>query len=220
MTQFYMIYKKNTLIAGFLQFLCYNDTMGTGIKDSIVLMGCKHCGKTTQGRLLAQKLGVSFFDTDDEIGRIHGVDFRTLYKTKGAAEFTLAEEEACLSILKKNPENNVVIATGGGICDNPPALHALRECRTFVFLRLDIKHSVSRIMAKVEETELGTFTNVPAYVLNENPTSLKQIEDILTRKYEERYQQYSTIADVIVDIKNAPVEENFKILLGALHIKN
>ena len=189
------------------------------MNNSIVLMGCKHCGKSTQGKLLAEKLGVSFFDTDEEISRIRGVNFRVLYKTKGVAEFTLAEEEACRTIMKDNAEHQLVIATGGGICDNPPALHALRDCGTFVFLRLDIKHSVSRIMEKIEETETGSFTNVPAYVLNENPTSLKQIEDILTKKFEARYQQYQAIADVIVDIKNAPIEENFKTLLGALDIK-
>ena len=59
-----------------------------------------------------------------------------------------------------------------------------------------------------------------AYVLNENPTSLKQIEDILIKKFQTRYQQYQAIADVIVDIKNAPIEENFKTLLGALNINN
>ena len=188
-----------------------------GINKSIVLMGCKHCGKSTQGRLLAEKLGVPFVDTDDEIGRLRGVDFRTLYKTKGAAEFVLAEEEACTSIIKKNPDSQLVIATGGGICDNPPALQALRVCGTFVFLRLDIKYSVKRIMDKIEETEMGTFLNVPAYVMDKNPASLKEIEEILLAKYEERYKQYSNIADLIVDIKNAPVEENFKTLLGALN---
>ena len=193
--------------------------MSEGIYKSIVLMGCKHCGKTTQGRLLAQRLGRDFIDTDDEISRLRGVDFRTLYKTKGPAEFTLAEEEACREIMKEHSGSALVISTGGGICDNPPALQALRDCETFVFLRLDIKHSVSRIMEKIEETESGSFTNVPAYVLNENPTSLKQIEDILTKKFEARYQQYQAIADVIVDIKNAPIEENFKTLLGALDIK-
>ena len=75
-------------------------------------------------------------------------------------------------------------------------------------------------MAKVEQNELGTFKNVPAYVLAENPTSLEQIEAILTRRFTERYQQYQSIADVIVDIKNAPIEENFKTLLGALNIKD
>ena len=193
--------------------------MNEGMNNSVVLMGCKHCGKTTQGKHLAEKLGVPFFDTDEEISRIRGVNFRELYKTKGVAEFTLAEEEACSAIIKDNAGQKLVIATGGGICDNPPALQALRDCGTFVFLRLDIKHSVSRIMAKIEETETGNFTNVPAYVMNENPASLKQIEDILVKKFEARYQQYQAIADVIVDIKNAPIEENFKTLLGALNIK-
>ena len=194
--------------------------MSEGIYNSIVLMGCKHCGKTTQGKLLAQKLKYDFIDTDEEIGRLRGVDFRTLYRTKGVAEFTLAEEEACRTVMKDHADNKLVIATGGGICDNPPALHALRDCGTFVFLRLDIKYSIKRIMDKIEQNELGTFKNVPAYVLDENPTSLKQIEDILMKKYTERYQQYQAIADVIVDIKNAPIEENFKTLLGALQIVN
>ena len=189
------------------------------MNNSIVLMGLKHCGKTTQGKLLAQKLGVDFFDTDDEIGRLRGMDFRTLYQTKGVTEFTLAEEEACQSIISKNENRQLVISTGGGICDNPPALNTLRSCGTFVFLRLDIQYSVDRIMAKVEQNELGTFKNVPAYVLAENPSSLEDIQKILMNRFTERYQQYQSIANVIVDIKNAPIEENFKTLLGALNIK-
>ena len=193
--------------------------MSEGIKKSVVLMGCKHCGKSTQGRLLAQKYGVDFFDTDDVIARLRGMDVRTLYRSKGVSEFTLAEEEACREIVKNNSDRTLVIATGGGICDNPPALQALRECRTFVFLRLDIKHSIDRIMAKIEETSPGIFSGAPAYVLTENPESLDDVRAILQKKYEERYQQYARIADVIVDLKNAPVEENFKTLLGALDIK-
>lgn len=192
--------------------------MSEGIYNSIVLMGCKHCGKSTQGRLLAQKLGVDFVDTDDEIGRLRGVDFRTLYQTKGVAEFTLAEEEACSTVIKEHQGQQLVIATGGGICDNPPALNALRACGTFVFLRLDIKYSISRIMDKIEQTEFGTFKNAPAYVMDQNPSSMQEIEEILLKKYTERYQLYQALADVIVDIKNAPVEENFKTLLGALGI--
>ena len=188
------------------------------MKDSCVLMGCKHCGKTTQGRLLAQKLGVDFFDTDDEITRLRGMDARTLYKTKGVVAFMMAEEEACRDIIKNNSDNKIVISTGGGICDNPPALQALRDAGTFVFLRLDINLSIDRIMAKIEEVEKGIFRGAPAYVLNENPASLAEIRAILVKKYKERYQQYQTIADIVVDIKNAPIEENFKTLLGALKL--
>ncbi len=181
-------------------------------------MGCKHCGKSTQGRLLAQKLGVTFFDTDDVIGQIRGVDFRTLYKTKGVGEFCLAEEEACSKIIRENESSQLVIATGGGICDNPPALQELRVCDKFVFLRLDIDYSIARIMAKIEQNEMGTFINAPAYVLDENPTSMKDIEEILMKKYSDRYLLYQSLADIVVDIKNAPVEENFKTLLSALNM--
>ena len=186
------------------------------MKDSIVLMGCKHCGKSTQGRLLAQKFGVEFFDTDDEIARLRGMDARTLYKTKGAAEFALAEEEACQEIIRKNADRKIVVATGGGICDNPPALHQLRDAGTFIFLRLDINHSIERIMAKIEEVAPGVFNGVPAYVINENPQTLADIRSILLRKYTERFQLYQSFADIIVDIKKAPIEENFKTLLEAL----
>ena len=55
--------------------------------------------------------------------------------------------------------------------------------------------------------------------MDENPTSLKHIEYLLLKKYTDRYQQYQSIADVVVDIKNAPIEENLKALLGALSIK-
>ena len=187
------------------------------MKDSVVLMGCKHCGKSTQGRLLAQKFGVDFFDTDDVIPRLCGMDARTLYKTKGVVAFMMAEEEACREIIKNNSDKKIVISTGGGICDNPPALQALRDAGTFVFLRLDINHSVDRIMAKIEEVEKGVFKGAPAYVMSEKPATLEEIRSILLKKYKERFQQYQTLADIVVDIKNAPIEENFKTLLGALN---
>ena len=187
---------------------------------SIVLMGCKHCGKSTQGKLLAQKLGYDFFDTDDVVAQISGMSARDLYKSKGPAAFFQAEEEACNKIIGENEGKNIVIATGGGICDNAPALQALRSCEQFVFLKLDIKNSVSRITDKIKEPVPGYFENVPAYILKHYPKSMQDIRDILTNIFNERYSKYQNMADVTVDIKNAPIEENFKSLLGALSIKN
>ena len=38
---------------------------------SIILMGIKHCGKSTQGRLLGGMLSLPFMDTDDVIGDVN-----------------------------------------------------------------------------------------------------------------------------------------------------
>ena len=190
--------------------------MSNGLKDSIVLMGCKHCGKSTMGKLLSQKLGVDFFDTDEEIARLKGKDARLIYRQQGVSAFSLAEEEACHEILKANEDKQIIISTGGGICDNPPALTELRACGRFVFLRLDIMFSVKRIVSKIEEPIPGIFKNVPAYVMKEDPSSIKQIEEILLNMYRQRYQQYQSIADIVVDFKDAPIEENFKTLCEAI----
>ena len=35
--------------------------------EVIILMGIKHCGKSTQGRILSEKLNYNFYDVDDVI---------------------------------------------------------------------------------------------------------------------------------------------------------
>ena len=190
--------------------------MGDSMNNSIVLMGLKHCGKTTQGQLLSKELSVPFFDTDSVIEEIVGMSFRNLYSQKGPAAFYLAEEDACRKIVTEHPEDRVVVATGGGICDNAPALNILRDFGKFVFLRLDIQYSVMRIMAKIKASPFGGFDGAPAWVTAENPKTINDVKEIIQARFVARNEQYKNIADIIVDIKNAPKEENFKSILGAI----
>lgn len=190
--------------------------MGDSMNNSIVLMGLKHCGKTTQGTLLAKELSIPFFDTDSVIEEIVGMPFRKYYSEKGPAAFYLAEEEACLKIYSEHPEERIVVATGGGVCDNAPALNILRNLGKFVFLRLDIQYSVMRIMAKIKASPFGGFDGAPAWVMAENPKSMNDIQEIIMARFKARNEQYQNIADIIVDIKNAPKETNFQAILGAV----
>lgn len=179
-------------------------------------MGLKHCGKTTQGKKIAAKLEIPFFDTDYVIEKLTGMSPRELYSSKGAAAFMQAEEEACVKIIKQIDNKPAVISTGGGICDNAPALNVLRACEDFIFLRNDINDSISRITDKIVEPVPGYFENLPAYIAAENPQSMSDIKKILEAKFKERYSYYEHIADIIINIKNAPIDDNFKTILGAL----
>lgn len=190
--------------------------MEESLNNSIVLMGLKHCGKTTQGTLLANELSVPFFDTDSVIEQMVGMPFRNYYSQKGPAAFYLAEEDACKKIVDEHSEERVVVATGGGICDNAPALNILRNFGKFVFLRLDIQYSVMRIMAKIKSSPFGGFDGAPAWVMAENPKTMNDIKDIIQARFVARNDQYKNIADIIVDIKNAPKETNFKSILAAI----
>ena len=187
--------------------------------NSFVIMGCKHCGKSTHGRAIAEKLGLDFFDVDSVIERLAGVPVRQFYAEKGAADFMQTEEFACKRIIDYTNERNkdVIVSTGGGICDNAPALDQLRVCKAFVFLRLNINDMVKRIMEEVEEPEPGKFTNLPAFVAVSKPKTLKEAKNILTEKLTARNATYEKIADIIVDIDDAPIDENTEIIFRAIH---
>lgn len=77
----------------------------------IFLTGFMGAGKTTVGRLLAERWGVPFVDLDPEIERRAGKSVREIFATEGEAEFRRLEREALAATLV-HPD--VVVATGGG----------------------------------------------------------------------------------------------------------
>jgi shikimate kinase len=77
----------------------------------IYLTGFMGCGKTTVGRLLAQRLGVGFIDLDMEIERRMGMTVRQIFERQGEPAFRQMEAEALRGTLALP---DVVVATGGG----------------------------------------------------------------------------------------------------------
>lgn len=193
-------------------------------KFALVLMGIKHCGKSTQGKLLARKYNVPFFDTDDVLKKREGMGARQLYSAKGEQAFYEAEANACLSVmqqvqpLKKYAKNGIaaVIATGGGICNNPKALELLHKNGTFIFLQSDESVAAQRIMREAKFTEDGKILNLPAYIAKKNPCSKEEVRDIFHSFYEERCAIYNQLADISIKMLDASREENLERIIKAL----
>lgn len=78
---------------------------------NLILVGLMGSGKTTVGRLLADRLGWAFIDTDRLITEKTGTSIPVLFKEKGESFFRRLEREALLEI--KDGEK-MVVATGGG----------------------------------------------------------------------------------------------------------
>lgn len=121
-----------------------------------MLLGLSHAGKTTVGRLLAARLHGLFYDTDDIITQRTGCTPRQLCRQAGLAALHTAEAAAlhecarargtATNRLAHDAEAQpVIIATGGGICDNQDAAAALSALPQRIFLYAEEAALFSRL---------------------------------------------------------------------------
>lgn len=80
-------------------------------KQNIVLIGMPSSGKTTVGRLIAEKTGRRFIDCDEKIVGRCGKSIPEIFAEQGEEGFRRIERQVISDLTK---EQGVVIATGGG----------------------------------------------------------------------------------------------------------
>jgi len=91
-------------------------------KTNIILTGFMGTGKSTLGRLLAQKLGYRFVDTDQLIEEQIGQSISELFLQQGEEAFRKLEAKRVKGLAT---QSELVIATGGGLVLNPDNVAAL-----------------------------------------------------------------------------------------------
>jgi shikimate kinase len=82
-----------------------------GPLDRVLLVGFMGSGKTSVGRLVADRLGWRFVDFDDEIVEEAGASVPDIFRGEGEASFRAREAAVAERLLG---EKHVVLASGGG----------------------------------------------------------------------------------------------------------
>jgi len=86
----------------------------------IYLVGFMGCGKSTVGRLLADRLGWMFVDLDQEIERRSGKTIDQIFQQHGEMRFRQMERETLLQQMGFARQGNArVLALGGGAFADP-----------------------------------------------------------------------------------------------------
>lgn len=80
-------------------------------RSNIVLIGFMGTGKSTVGKLLSERLGWTFRDTDHRIEEQYKMTVAEIFKVHGEAYFRMAESRTLAEVLSNDHQ---VIATGGG----------------------------------------------------------------------------------------------------------
>lgn len=166
----------------------YRDILRS--KRNIVLVGMPGCGKSTLGRVLAERLGLDFIDGDEEIVRREGMPVPQIFAERGEAAFRDCESAAIRESLA--PRGGCVIATGGGAILREENVFRLKQNGVLVFL--------DRPLDQIAAT-------------GDRPLSSNR--EMLEQRYRERYPKYCACADVHLHI-GSDVGENVEKILDAL----
>ena len=156
-----------------------NITQEKRLSGNIFLIGMMGAGKTTVGKLLAQQLGKTFIDSDEEIQQRTGVTISHIFDVEGEAGFRQREANIIQELMKLD---NIVLATGGGVVLSGQNRDALCCNGIVVYL----KSTVHDLWQRTRHDR-----NRPLLQTDDPRARLKEL-------YEQRDPLYAQIADLIM----------------------
>lgn len=164
----------------------------------VVLVGPMGVGKSTVGELLAERLGVSYRDTDDDIVAEQGRTIAEIFVDEGEPAFRAIEKAAVHRALA---EHDGVLALGGGAILDADT-RALLAGQRVAYLSMDVEEAVKR-----------TGLNAARPLLAVNPR--KQWRELM----EARRHLYEGVATAVVVTDGRTPEEVTEAALDALELK-
>ncbi|MFD7875179.1 shikimate kinase [Streptomyces sp. NPDC059766] len=164
----------------------------------VVLVGPMGVGKSTVGQLLAERLGVAYRDTDDDIVAEQGRTIAEIFVDEGESAFRVIEKQ---SVQRALAGHDGVLALGGGAVLDA-GTRALLAGQRVVYLSMDVEEAVKR-----------TGLNTARPLLAVNPR--KQWRELM----EARRHLYEEIATAVVATDGRTPEEVTQAALDALELK-
>ena len=172
------------------------EMIGTG-GGGLALVGYRGTGKSTVGRLLADRLRRPFVDADDWIVERSGRTIRAIFEESGEPVFRDWEERVLREILVERPD--AVVATGGGAVLREANRRLLQSFGLVVWLRAEPDELARRLEADAQTREARPSLT--------SAGTLREILDVL----EVRTPLYRAVSHVEIDTQgktpSAIVEE-------------
>lgn len=161
----------------------------------VLLIGFMGAGKSTVGRIVAQRLGRPYVDLDELIESREGRTIREIFDTDGEAEFRKMETRALGSLGEREPS---VIACGGGVVIADENRVVLSRLGTVVYLVVSAGEMTARV---------GSDPDRP--LLRRGALSASQL-------LASRESLYAAVADIRVDTVGRTAEQVADLVLEEL----
>ena len=163
-----------------------------------VLVGPMGVGKSTVGRILAERLGVSYRDTDEDIVETAGKPVSDIFVDEGEPHFRELERQAVADAVAGH--RGILALGGGAVMDD--GSRALLAGLPVVFLDVGVGEAVKRV-----------GLNAPRPLLAVNPR--QRWRELM----EQRRPLYTEVARVVVTTDDRTPEEVAEAVLDALELR-
>lgn len=150
----------------------------------IYLVGFMGSGKTHWGLLLGEKLGIRFFDLDEQIITHAGKPITQIFAEEGEEHFRLLEKEVLYMLTESH--DSFVISCGGGTPCYFNNIDYMNQSGTVVWINASLNTLFDRLVAEKEHRPLI------------RSLSDEQLKSFIAKKFADRKIYYEQ-ADVIMD---------------------
>ncbi|MBX2948570.1 MAG: shikimate kinase [Crocinitomicaceae bacterium] len=150
---------------------------------NIILVGYMGSGKTTLGKKLASRLGLTFVDTDKRIEQNEGMTIPEIFSRCGETHFRALEKKL---VAELREEENLLVSTGGGMPCFNELMKDLNEIGTTIYLKRPAKELAERVFNSKKKRPLTDGKSKEELI--------SFIEDTLKNR-EQFYGQAHIIAD-------------------------
>ena len=158
---------------------------------SLILIGFMGTGKSTLGRVLAERLHLEQVDLDEVVVQEQNMPISDIFSRYGEERFRELEHDV---MCRYAAQPNLIISPGGGAVLREENRKVMRECCTVISLLARPEVILERV---------NRDATVRPVLENRKPgqSKLERIEEVLTQRMP-CYQE----ADFILDTSDAPVE--------------
>ena len=165
---------------------------------NIVLIGYRGTGKSSVGKLLAERSGRELMSTDAEVVRRAGQSIPDIVKQHGWDRFRELESEVCRDLAGKD---RLIIDTGGGAILRRGNVEHLKTSGMLFWLTAEVATIGRRIGG---DTQRPSLTGTKSFI--------EEIEDVLR----ERTPAYLAAADHVIATDHKSIDEIAEIILQAV----
>lgn len=156
------------------------------------MIGMPSSGKSTAGRVIAERMKFGFIDTDLTIAGEEGAPLNELILKHGANGFIRIEERVNAGL----NASRCVVATGGSAVYSAKTMEHLKAIGTVVYLKISKEEVLKRIPSFEKR----------GVVMRGNIANLSEL-------YDERAPLYEKYADITIDCSGQSVEETVSAVI-------